>query len=380
MADSLTMNNVTKFSDRQTVKEEAGSWIVRLDSGDLSEEEYRDLQSWIQKSNFHREYLLKLASNWDAMDVLQELGEMFPLPAKEDKVSTPPKSSKYKTRIKEYFGSPIRAATSIAAMVSGVLLVAVMFWIENSPEQYITSVGDRQSYFLDDGTRVSLNTDTQIYVNYSGSRRVVTLVHGEATFDVAKDVEKPFVVYAGTGLVWAVGTSFNVRHHDGLVDVLVTEGRVKVYSDARPADHDTSKLSKKSLAPEQQSQASEDANNSNGIVQGQREALLDTGESLRYRQVIESVKRIEQEESSRILAWHEGSLVFKGETLEEALAEISRYTDKQLVILDPELKSLRVGGHYRVDDIDALLASLGQGLGVSVVYDANNRILLSGTR
>jgi transmembrane sensor len=117
------------------------------------------------------------------------------------------------------------------------------------------------------------------------------------------------------------------------------------------------------------------------VQKDQREALLGAGDALRYSEVIESFKTMEQEESQRILAWHEGSLVFKGETLEQAVAEISRYTDKELIISDDSLKDLRVGGHYKLDDIDALLASLGRGLGISVDFAQmdSNQIVLSPT-
>lgn len=372
-------DNLSVFPDKAAIKEEAGLWIVRMDSRKLDDDEIQELREWVKRSDFHREYLLKLAANWDAMSVLRELGEMFPLPEKEETQTSHSAWSRLNKRIWEILRSPMGIAASGLAslLVAGSLL---LFHPEQmrgtSSEEYVTAVGERQSYTLEDGTVMSLNTNTRIQVNYTEARRSVSLLQGEATFEVAKNPERPFVVYAGTGLVWAVGTAFNVRHDAGLVDVIVTEGRVKVFSDTSATDSIAPSLKVASDAVEAPVEAS------SPVAQNdQREALLGAGGALRYREVIESFKTMEQEESQRILAWHEGSLVFKGETLEQAVAEISRYTDKKLIIADESLKTLRVGGHYKLDDIDALLASLGRGLGISVDFTQidGNQIVFSSS-
>jgi transmembrane sensor len=382
------MDNVSEFPNKAAIKEEAGLWIVRMDSRKLEEDEIQELKDWIQQSNFHREYLIKLANNWDAMSVLQELGEMFPLPEKERPASRRSGWSHVKNQLRGILHSPFgMAASGMAAL----LVVSSLFVVnpgeiipgqDRGAQEFVTAVGERHSYTLEDGTVVSLNTNTQLQVTFSDARRAINLIQGEATFDVAKNPERPFVVYAGTGLVWAVGTAFNVRHDAGLVDVIVTEGRVKVFSDTTATDDSISPSLDVRLDTNESIlvQASESNRTETGYAQKeQREALLGAGEALRYREVIESFKTMEQEESKRILAWHEGSLVFKGETLEQAVAEISRYTDKELIISDDSLKDLRVGGHYKLDDIDALLASLGRGLGISVDFAQmdENQIVLS---
>ena len=77
------------------------------------------------------------------------------------------------------------------------------------------------------------------------------------------------------------------------------------------------------------------------------------------------------------LAWQKGALVFKGETLEQAITEIARYTDKELIIVDPSIKNLRVGGHFKTDDIDGLLATFSQGFDIEHVQVAENKIHFS---
>ena len=214
---------------------------------------------------------------------------------------------------------------------------------------------------MPDSSHINVNTDSRIEIDFSGDLRIVRLLHGEASFDVAKNPNRPFVVYAGKGMVWAVGTAFNVRYTSSAVDVVVTEGTVKVYAEA---ESDASI----SLLTEQRAPADRP------VV---KEVLATAGQSVRYAGAIEEHQTSPSVDFERRLAWREDSLVFQGETLESALQEISRYTSKQLVILDEDIKSLPVGGHFKTDDIDGLLASLGRGFNLKVAQVGDHRIELS---
>jgi transmembrane sensor len=64
---------------------------------------------------------------------------------------------------------------------------------------------------LPDGSKIYLNRNSEISyrTNYGKHRRDVKLV-GEAFFEIAPDVSKPFIIDAGKAKVKVVGTSFNV--------------------------------------------------------------------------------------------------------------------------------------------------------------------------
>jgi len=87
---------------------------------------------------------------------------------------------------------------------------------------------------LSDGTIVELNAGAEIAVGFTPAVRYVTLVRGTAHFQVAKDAAHPFVVRAGNVEARAVGTAFVVQHGPRDVDVVVTEGRVRVTSQVEP--------------------------------------------------------------------------------------------------------------------------------------------------
>ena len=359
-------DNVTAFPadahHKATIKEEAGAWIVRLDQGELTAEQVLALQEWLGRSDFHREYLEKLARNWDSMSILQELAELFPLSNAE------PQAAAVSNRASAWRNWPVWGV----AMAASVLLAFVWFGGQGLQQAFVTGIGEQGTYTLEDGSTIVLNTNSHIDVDYSGGRRALTLRRGEASFDVAKNPQRPFVVYAGKGMVWAVGTAFNVRYTSDLVDVTVTEGTVKVYTEVTPTQTEST-LSTASTGD------GGEGRNINQSIAG-REAIVDAGNSIRFGERIEQIAKAAPAELEQKLAWQHGALVFKGETLEQALAEINRYTDKELVIIDPDIKNIRVGGHYKTDDIDGLLASLSQGFGIDVQTITDSRIHLSGKR
>lgn len=84
----------------------------------------------------------------------------------------------------------------------------------SSPESYVTAVGERSTITLGDGSQVSLNTDSRLRVSFTADRRQVTLLAGQALFEVAPDSVRPFEVAAAGHRVVALGTAFDVRVGD----------------------------------------------------------------------------------------------------------------------------------------------------------------------
>ena len=364
MVKEMDNSNIAPISATALIKQEAGAWIAKIDQGPLSPAQIDQLQQWIAQSHYHRQYLEKLARNWDAMGILQELAPLFPInsnhsSATPDQAQQAPASGTTKARWTTLNWRGPAMALSLAMVT--LLTLVLSQW---QPNQFQTQIGEQASYQLPDGTTVFLNTNSQVSIDYSSDRRAVRLIKGEAHFTVAKNPQRPFMVYAGDGMVWAVGTAFNVRYlHSAkqapatapaTIDVTVTEGRVKVFA-----------------------QLETPASNAHKPAQQQREQLVDAGNSVQYSTQITKAPAASPIALEQKLAWQKGALVFKGETLQQALAEIARYTAKDLIITDPSIASIRVGGHYKTDNIDSLLVALGHSFGIRVQLMDNNSIELS---
>lgn len=344
----------TNHSDSLAIKEQAATWLVKMDNAELNEQESTEFHAWVNTSDFHLMYFNKLAKNWEAMAALEVLADAYPINSFKKPVNKSSALINSPHWLTRFFSVP---ALSSYAVVMILALTITLRLDAVKTQLYQTAAGEHASYTLADGSIIMLNTDTQVTVRYSKHQRLVKLEHGEANFDVVKNKERPFVVEAGGGLVWAVGTVFDVRFTDSNVGVLVSRGTVKVYSDAR-ADNPQLQLT-------------------TPITSSNTEALVTAGNAIQYQKVVGKLLALSEKDMFSKLAWMDGSLIFDGETLEQAIAEISRYTSDQIIISDEDIKLMRIGGHYNTKDIDALLFTLSKSFNIKVSKDAQGRIMLS---
>src|SRR5260221_5540279 len=113
----------------------------------------------------------------------------------------------------------------------GLLALAGMaVWQTECYPSYSTDVGERRSLTLDDGSTVDLNARSKVRIEFSKAERRVDLIEGQALFQVAKNMDRPFIVKSGEATVRAVGTQFDVDRKATGTTVTVLEGRVVVYS------------------------------------------------------------------------------------------------------------------------------------------------------
>lgn len=357
------MAKVSEFPDLEAIKDEAGIWLVCLDRGDLTVEEAEALREWCGRSAFHHEYLQKLASNWDDMAVMTELAELFPSPATEEQGERHGSDNNTGWR-------PSLRTAFVAASAIGLVVIAYLTAfnvpgptappMQSVEQNYITAIGEQRSFGLQDGSTISLNTNSRLTVEFSDSHRTVRLQQGEANFQVIEDRDRPFVVYVGTGMVWALGTAFNVRVTSGVVDVTVTQGTVKVFADIDP------KVTPSLLQTNGRAAA------------GDTIVIADAGETVQYSEaMLRTVRQVPPAALTQKLAWQHGAMIFRGEPLKDAIEEMARYTKQRLVIVDPSIEDTRIGGHFKTGDIPTLLATLDDGFGIKSELVAPNVIHLS---
>ncbi|UTW44128.1 FecR domain-containing protein [bacterium SCSIO 12696] len=342
------MNNTVVLPNRERVQEQAAQWLAAMDRG-LSAQEKHELRDWLSASSLHAETLVHYASAWDLMDILAPIAELLPL-------SVPPKPSKRRNLF------PALTTAIAASLVTAALVLFEPWSSTSTPElrfsaAHTTQVGEQSEVVLPDQSRLKLNTDTRLKVTYTASARSVELLSGEAYFDVAKDPQRPFVVVAGGRSVTAVGTAFNVELRDqSAVEVLVTEGKVAISDsvEAEAAVHNaiTGPAEKKE---------------SIYLTVGQKVQLDVAGRG--------PVTTIEESDVETSLAWQQGMVVFQGESLEQVLAEISRYTSADFEIVDNTIKNIEVGGFFKAGDTDQLLFVLKHNFGIHSQLSGNTWLL-----
>lgn len=213
---------------------------------------------------------------------------------------------------------------------------------------YRTAVGEQRTVALDDGSTVILNTDSQVVVRYADTRRDLDLLRGQALFEVAHDAARPFVVHADGRTVTALGTAFDVRLAPGRFEVTLLEGRIEV-AEVPSADNDDSPRTPHTV-----------------LSAGQQ--LLATAE------IPEPV--IRQTDARRATSWREGLLLFEGENLAQAVAEMNRYGGRRIELTDPAVGRLHISGAFKTGKPEAFLETLSWYLPIRVIDTDEQRILV----
>jgi len=222
-----------------------------------------------------------------------------------------------------------------SALAAGVAAMVGVRWRAAMPT-YSTRKGEIRLVPLQDGSSITLNTDSEVQVRYRSDERRVELVRGEGLFDVARDVTRPFQVMAGDTRVTAVGTSFTVKRLGGApVEVMVREGVVEV---ARPASPTWA--------------AQRIAANVRAVTAPAKPTV---STSLQPAVV------------SRELAWREGMLAFEDMPLGKAAAEFARYSDVRISFADPAIAGETVTGLYAANDPRGFARSVALSFGLQAV-------------
>jgi transmembrane sensor len=233
---------------------------------------------------------------------------------------------------------------SIAASIAAVGATAAWRYA-GDVDLHHTRLGERRTITLADGSRIHLNTASAVEVAMRKHSRRVRLVKGEALFEVAHDPSRPFLVDAGAARLRAVGTAFNVRIRDTVVELTVTEGVVAVAENMDDVHHpDVSKIA---------------AGGGAVIGSGAMAPTALDPTILRQR-----------------TAWQDGVIELDGETLAQAVAEFNRYRGSPIIIGDPRLANLRVGGRFEVDEAEKFLTAVEGSFAVSAIPAADGSILL----
>lgn len=298
---------------KEQTEQLAAQWVSRSDSPDWSEQDQTSMEAWLEEATEHRVAWLRLQSVWRRADRLAAL-------------ALPPHTN-------QQCGLVIPRRLWLRSLAASVALAMMLgtAWHHLRQERgiYITGVGGHQTVPLADGSRLELNTLTQLRAQVDTEKRTVWLERGEAYFEIKHDPARPFVVYAGNRRVIVLGTKFAVRRENDHFEVAVVEGRVQV--------------------------------DEIGLSKSRPPAIVNGGDILFGKSSGTLVATNSSGKVVRDLSWRQGMLVFEQSTLAEAAAEFNRYNRKQLVLVDDQTAGIRIGGNFDANGVEAFVRLLERG-------------------
>lgn len=225
------------------------------------------------------------------------------------------------------------------AVAAGLAAVAVLGQ-QPVTATYASPARSRRSVNLPDGSRLTLDAGSEVETRFSRRARDLTLVRGQARFDVFHDAGRPFSVAVGRHVVVATGTAFNVDRLGERSTVTLLEGKVLIREGEAVIA---------ALTPGQQFVA-------DGGIEPRIARLQDL---------------------SSATAWQGGRLVFDNERLADAAARVNRYGQTRILLRDASLGDLRITGLFNAGDQDAFVEAITAYLPLIAERRANGDVVLS---
>lgn len=347
---------------------EAAQWVVRQQRG-LQDAERIEFEAWLEKGVCHaRIYAEIMASIKEVRTLAPEITQSLHILRKTgDRTETHPVSpSPLPLQTAQRTGKiarltrlltrkcctpaqywPQAAMAVMVIMLSGAGWQGWSYWQQQPvyERSFFTQKGQQLTARLPDaeevssqGSTIELDTATRAEIRLFRDRREVYLQDGQAMFSVHPDAKRPFHVYAGKLKITVVGTRFSVRQtstgmNAGQTVIAVEQGHVRV------SQQDPLATPPVDLTADQMLTGSE------------------TG-------ALGPVTRLAPDS---VALWRKGRLSFDQTPLARAIAEFDRYVSTGLIVRDPAIASLPVGGSYTLQQYQQFVRNLPEVLPVRLI-------------
>ncbi len=332
------------------IKQQAAAWVAKLYSGQASQSDEETLQKWLTAEAIHASEYNYAMTAWDIAAANED--DCCTAGENQDEnyvdITTERRASRFLIKY---------VATGIAA---SFILFFVSFMMPQSPtgetqfiQTFATVVGESKTVGLQDGSSVTLNTNSRLYVDFSTSMRRAILDSGEAYFEVTKDPTRPFVVTAGLKSVTVLGTKFNVHRDGSKLTVAVVEGTVIVHDNIVPEllEANARKLIETPNDP---------------LMGDFQHYKLEAGSVGTFVKGADLFTNIEQTNTRSYQVWRGGIVKFNDSPLALVVEELNRYAPKKIQIVDAEIAELKISGVFHFDDMDGILTGLDMMLPVAI--------------
>jgi len=309
--------------------EEAAQWCLDLADGELSYDRQQAFDHW-HADPANAKAFQDAAEAWETVELLGSAPEIVRMRGEALDTYRRQTMKRWRTPIRP--SAIVKGAVGVAAAIV-LMVLGLSFWPDH--DTYRTVVGQRQMATLEDGSRLSLDADSEVETLFGSKQRALVLNRGRARFDVAHNPLRPFTVAVGDKLVVATGTSFSVEVLGSQAHVTLFEGHVAILDNkggSVPLGND-------------------------GVAADGR---LLPGHELTMPLTSSGTATIVPVGIQSALAWQKGQVSFDDEPLPLAVERMNRYLAEPLVIGDVGAERTRVTGVYDSADTRGFIEGLRQ--------------------
>jgi transmembrane sensor len=365
-----TNHRIHKFRHDKALKE-AKDWLLKMKLEPTTTEIHSEFQEWLAADPVHQSKFDQLKAIWEGVDFLKT----HPLTLAElEETEIPWHGSK----IGIWFNRLVIRPPLFRAVVvlTTILLIVTGIWLTqtgvDTTRSYHTGTGEQKVVYIADGSLVNLDAETEIITNYSESSRRIELVRGRASFSVAHDAERPFVISAGQIFVRAIGTKFDVHiRNKGKISVSVTEGLVQIESkeDYPPLnfEHEPPGMEVEPFQDPKQdiSAYTEQTPSMKGVIREGQKIVVD---ALAVAYEIMSV------DINRVSSWKTGRMHYEMAPLSDVIEEINRYLEHKIIIEDDRLSDMLITVNFSIQHRKDFLPALQRLIPIDVRKSTAGRV------
>lgn len=301
------MTSSQQLTSNKKVQEQALHWFTRIQSEAMNDDEQTKFKQWCAIDE-HARYYDEIELFWNSTEFTIAAQQI-----NQKQISIANKNTQH------FFNK------KIGAIAASLLFIVTMSFNSINLQftaDYLTAIGEQQLLDLDDGSKLTLNTDSAVKIEFNKKIRKVNLLAGEVYFDVKKDpAGRPFHVYVDDVVVEVLGTRFSVQQMNDGVVVKGHSGHITVSSDSY------------------KSQA------------------ITAGEQVQIKDERFFSDNFEPEQE---FAWLNNRLNFKNKPLKEVMIELDRYYVGKILVLDSVASNTLITGSYSLVDPVKTAASISK--------------------
>lgn len=304
----------------------AVDWFVLLQEPSASEAQFVAFRDWLEASPDHRAAYDRVEQLWVALETAPAATAPATAPFKPRRAVAARSTSR-----RFVLGAGATAALA-AGLAAALILPQAMTALKT--DIYRTAKGERREISLADGSKLALNSNSEVRVQLGRKARQATVVSGEALFEVAHDAARPFTTLVGDEQIRDIGTAFNVRQDGDRLTVTVLHGLVEVTPQTGAATR------------------------------------LGQGDQLKRRIGFQdaSLAKVDAEDAA---GWRSGRLIYRDQTLSAVAADLNRYLPLPIKV-DAKAGALRFSGVLQLDREDLMVGRLERLLPVRVATSASD--------
>lgn len=334
-----------------SIIDQATFWAVELAHGDMGAQARGELDAWLAADDRHRGALLRarawLIASEDALANAHDTHQPAPAQAAvgigsndnefDDNHCSAPGQGLDEPR---NWGRRLLLTTGAIAAAA-----CAVFWLGPALTLSTSAPTDNLTHVvrLQDGSLVTLDKGARVQAIFSPHFRRITLVNGKATFDVAEDADRPFVVHTGRIYAQATGTIYSVEPVGATGGrVAVTEGGVLVW----PNDERDQAV----------------------LLRAGGALTLDPGPAARASaDATANPRPLPKPELAQIS--------LDNVRVADAVLRFNRLNSRKIIVEDPAIAALEIVGLYRADEPEQFAAAVAEITG-GVVDTTEQRIVI----